>query len=110
MEDFTLLPFHSYPHPKHTHKVASLSGEVCEEALYYADKTQISQVQESSAVSTFQTGTVKVSQEGITVSELCFPVLCCVPLWQCTLHLLVLTPRSYIIFSLSQSCLKCSAF
>ena len=30
-----------------------VNGEVCKEVLYYADKTQISQVQESSAVSTF---------------------------------------------------------
>ena len=47
--------------PPHTHKLALLNGEVCKEVLYYADKTQISQVQGSSAVSTFKTGTVNMS-------------------------------------------------
>ena len=62
MEDFTLLAFHSHPDPHSpTHKVALLNGEVCKEVLYYVDKTQISQIQESSAVSTFKMGTLKVS-------------------------------------------------
>ena len=49
------------PTPTPPHKVALLNGEVCKEVLYYVDKTQISQVQESSAVSTFKMGTLKVS-------------------------------------------------